>query len=280
MEEHFKIEKSLPKAHSIVQDGYWEMDLSTQIVRLSDGAINIFGYEKNWHNILLSRFQNIPLPEYRALLDEALDNLLLYNEPYEAEYMIKREDDGKIRYVYSKAKLQIVPESDQVKVFGIIQDITERVSTEEELINMNSIINEPEIEKSLVADQELIPAEFFFPIKKTILVAEDNESNFKLIKYFLAKVNAEIIRAFNGKEAVEKALSMNTIDLILMDIRMPVMDGYTAAKIIRERNHLIPIIAQTAYTNDMQMAIECGCNGFITKPFDKKHLITILEKYI
>lgn len=111
-------------------------------------------------------------------------------------------------------------------------------------------------------------------------MAEDNESNFKLIKYFLSSVNAEIIRACNGKEAVEKTLSMNTINLILMDIRMPEMDGYTAVKLIRERNHVIPIIAQTAYANDQCKAMECGCNGFLSKPFDKKHLLSILEQFI
>lgn len=125
-----------------------------------------------------------------------------------------------------------------------------------------------------------ISADFVFPEEKTILVAEDIDSNFKLVKYFLSRSNVKILRATNGKEAVEKALSGKNIDLVLMDIKMPVMDGYTAVKLIRETNSVIPIIAQTAYADDKERAIECGCSGFISKPFDKKGLIKILREFI
>jgi PAS domain S-box-containing protein len=121
---------------------------------------------------------------------------------------------------------------------------------------------------------------FVFPEKKTILVAEDIESNFKLISYFLSKANTTIIRASNGKEAVEKALAEKKIDLILMDIKMPVMDGYTAVKLIRETNPDIPIIAQTAYADDKAKAMDCGCNGIILKPFDKNKLLNIFKEFI
>ena len=124
------------------------------------------------------------------------------------------------------------------------------------------------------------PASFVFPKKKFILVAEDIESNFKLIKYFLSGSNVEIIHAINGKEAVEKSRTEEKIDLILMDIKMPVMDGYTAVRLIREKNADIPIIAQTAYADDRDKAIECGCSGFISKPFDKKGLFKVLSEFI
>jgi hypothetical protein len=119
-----------------------------------------------------------------------------------------------------------------------------------------------------------------FPVKRVILVAEDVESNFKLIKYFLSGSNAEVLHAYNGKEAVEKCLTNKDIDLILMDIKMPVMDGYTAVKLIREKNFEIPIIAQTAYADDRDKALECGCSGFISKPFDKNGLFKILREFI
>jgi PAS domain S-box-containing protein len=135
--------------------------------------------------------------------------------------------------------------------------------------------------KENLPDKEKLGVEgFVFPEKKTILVAEDIDSNFKLITYFLAKTNTTIVRARNGKEAVEKALSTMHIDLILMDIKMPLMDGYTAVKIIREKNSVIPIIAQTAYAEDKEKAIECGCSAFISKPFDKKSLIKIIREFI
>ena len=121
---------------------------------------------------------------------------------------------------------------------------------------------------------------FVFPEKKKILVAEDIDSNFKLIGYFLFGANVDVIRASNGKEAVEKCLSDQSIDLVLMDIKMPVMDGYTAVKLIRESRPDIPIIAQTAYADDRYRAIECGCTGFISKPFDKKTLLNVISEFI
>jgi len=65
-----------------------------------------------------------------------------------------------------------------------------------------------------------------------------------------------------------------------MDIKMPVMDGYTAVRLIREKNTSIHIIAQTAYADDRDRAIECGCTGFISKPFDKKRLFKVLSEFI
>jgi CheY-like chemotaxis protein/two-component sensor histidine kinase len=124
------------------------------------------------------------------------------------------------------------------------------------------------------------PDSFIFSSKKVILVAEDVESNFKLIRYFLSGSNAEVLHAYNGKEAVEKCLSTEKIDLILMDIKMPVMDGYTAVRLIREKNNQIPIIVQTAYADDRERAIDCGCTGFISKPFDKKGLFKVLTEFI
>ena len=134
--------------------------------------------------------------------------------------------------------------------------------------------------KTLPVYKDKVPDTFVFPQKKKILVAEDVESNFKLITYFLSGSNTELLHAFNGKEAVEKCLSISNIDLILMDIKMPVMDGYTAVKLIREKNITIPIIAQTAYADDKEKAIEYGCSGFISKPFDKKGLFKVLSEYI
>jgi PAS domain S-box-containing protein len=119
-----------------------------------------------------------------------------------------------------------------------------------------------------------------FPETKTILVAEDIDSNFKLIEYFLKKSNASIIRAKNGKEAVVKVLSGVKIDLILMDIKMPEMDGYEATEIIHKAKPDIPIIAQSAYADDRSQIIEAGCSGFIAKPFDRQKLLTTVFEFI
>ena len=82
------------------------------------------------------------------------------------------------------------------------------------------------------------------------------------------------------KKLLKNVFSSDNIDLILMDIKMPVMDGYTAVKLIREKNAIIPIIAQTAYADDREKAIECGCSGFISKPFDRKSLFKVLCEFI
>lgn len=136
-----------------------------------------------------------------------------------------------------------------------------------------SIVPLPVIEKP-------VDKGFIFTEKKTILVAEDIDSNFQLVRYFLSGTNFDIVRAVNGKVAVEKCLSNKDIDLILMDIKMPVLDGYTAVKLIREAKISIPIIVQTAYADDKTHAIECGCTGFISKPFDKKSLLKVIHEFI
>lgn len=116
-------------------------------------------------------------------------------------------------------------------------------------------------------------------IKKTILVAEDDNLNYFLIKNFLSGLNVNLIRAENGKEAVD-LYAANKIDLVLMDIRMPEMDGYTAARIIKNSNPLQIIIAQTAYSNDRSVAIKNGCDDFIAKPFDKQQIVSLVENYL
>ena len=118
-----------------------------------------------------------------------------------------------------------------------------------------------------------------FTEPKTLLVAEDEDSNFMLMQILLSGLNVSIIRVINGAEAVEICRSNKHIDLVLMDIKMPVMDGYEATKQIREFLPGLPIIAQTAYTTelDKQKALACGCNDFISKPFKKEILISIIK---
>lgn len=507
-EELHKSELRLQKAQSIANVGNWELDLSSKLVWCSDEAKRIYGLSYEGHEIPYEIIKKNPLPEFRGMLDETLDRLLKYNETYEIEFEIKRVNDGTIRSIYSKAELVVEPDYEQVKVIGVIQDITERKKNERELIHakekaeesdrlktaflhnisheirtpMNAIVGfsallgEPDVDEnskksyieiimqssnhllSIITDivdisnieanliktvksevninsmlkslcsqffpksyekridlscetslketdsliltdrtkltqilsnmisnalkftdkgsinltckpvnnflefsvsdtgigipsqyhdrvfdrffqvqnnvkrlyegtglgltisrayikllggdiwlssesgkgttffftipyekvvpktvslqEKKTPDNFVFPSKKVILVAEDIESNFKLIKYFLSGANTELLHANNGKEAVERCLSGESIDLILMDIKMPVMDGYTAVKLIREKNIQIPIIAQTAYADDREKAFECGCTGFISKPFDKKSLFKVLCEFI
>jgi signal transduction histidine kinase/CheY-like chemotaxis protein len=115
--------------------------------------------------------------------------------------------------------------------------------------------------------------------KKVVLIAEDDDLNFSLIRSFLSVLDLELLRAVNGKEAVD-ICSSGKIDLVLMDIKMPIMDGLTATRIIKEANPDQIIIAQTAYINDREIAIECGCTDFIAKPFGKIPLLNLINSYL
>lgn len=112
----------------------------------------------------------------------------------------------------------------------------------------------------------------------TALVAEDDEINFKLIKSLLATLDIKVIKAVNGIEALNICRSQKDIDLILMDIRMPGIDGYTASRQIREFRPDVIIIAQTAYFDDKEAALKNGCNDFISKPFTKEQFISKVKE--
>lgn len=114
----------------------------------------------------------------------------------------------------------------------------------------------------------------------TILVAEDTDSNFKLIEAMIGK-EYKLVRALNGIEAVSICREIRP-NLILMDIKMPEMNGLDATQIIRRTFTDIPIIAQSAYAfeDDKKRALESGCTDFLPKPFTKKQLSEIIRKAI
>lgn len=109
-----------------------------------------------------------------------------------------------------------------------------------------------------------------------ILIAEDNDSNYLLVRHILKNYN--LTRALDGADAVWKARS-ESFDLILMDMKMPVMGGLEATRRIREFNAKVPIIALTAnaFDSDKGSAIEAGCNAFLAKPLSKKQLLEIFS---
>ncbi|WP_299526113.1 PAS domain S-box protein [uncultured Lutibacter sp.] len=121
--------------------------------------------------------------------------------------------------------------------------------------------------------------------RQTILIVEDEEVNYLYLDTLLKdvlKLNCIILHAKNGKEAIDICKSNTAIDLILMDLKMPVMNGYEATKEIKKLYPSIPIIAQTAYsTNEEQeKAIIAGCNAFISKPITKESLFNIINKFV
>ncbi len=116
---------------------------------------------------------------------------------------------------------------------------------------------------------------------KTVLVAEDEDSNFELVQALLNKMNIHIVRAITGHEAVATCKSKH-VDVVLMDIKMPEMDGYEAIRQIRKLMPTLPIIAQTAYASsaDMNKAMTCGCTDFISKPFCRDLFISKVKEHL
>jgi len=117
---------------------------------------------------------------------------------------------------------------------------------------------------------------------KTILVADDEEINKILISECLEQTNVKLLFARNGKEAVYLFSTTPKIDLILMDLKMPEMDGYKATEIIKIQNKNIPIIANTAYAMlyERDSCLEKGFDDYIAKPFSVSDLITIINKHL
>jgi serine phosphatase RsbU (regulator of sigma subunit)/CheY-like chemotaxis protein len=115
---------------------------------------------------------------------------------------------------------------------------------------------------------------------KTILIAEDTDINYFLLLEVLKKTKATIIRVKNGAEAIE-FVKTNHIDLVLMDINMPTMDGYEATKLIKEYNDSIPIIIQTAvYEDGKESSIKAGADDFISKPINLKSFMEKLSRFL
>lgn len=115
----------------------------------------------------------------------------------------------------------------------------------------------------------------------SILIAEDEDSNFQLLDVMLRKSKVKVMRAYNGKEAVEFVRSGKEFDLVLMDVRMPVMNGYDATAAIKEINPNLPVVAQTAFalSGDREISINSGCDDYISKPIKSDELFRIISKF-
>lgn len=112
---------------------------------------------------------------------------------------------------------------------------------------------------------------------KVILIAEDEEVNYKFLETVLHDTHAQVLHAKNGKQVIDLCKSIYKIDLILMDIKMPVLNGYEATREVKKLNPSIPVIAQTAFSmkEDYDKCFEAGCDDYISKPIDIK---TLMEK--
>jgi signal transduction histidine kinase/ligand-binding sensor domain-containing protein/CheY-like chemotaxis protein len=170
---------------------------------------------------------------------------------------------GLIKLMGGEIWYESKPEQGTIFLFSLPLNIVKYVKPPDRQIN-NPIIQIPDLSG------------------KTILIAEDEENNYKLIVAFLKKTNATILWAKNGTETIELFQKNPFIDLILMDIKMPLMDGVEANKKIKQIKKEVIVVAQTAfaYENDFKEFIESGFDAYIPKPIKIDELFDVLQKFL
>lgn len=162
-----------------------------------------------------------------------------------------------------------------------IESIVDKGSTFYFTLPFKEIQIEPYSTKTSTRSKDSVS---FFDYKwegKTILVAEDEDLNYKVLESALLRTNAEVLRAKNGLEAVEH-IRDHHIDMVLMDIQMPTMDGYKATQAIKKINHNIPVIAQTSFAmeGEKEKCLFAGCDDYLPKPLDLNELFDKINRYI
>lgn len=115
-----------------------------------------------------------------------------------------------------------------------------------------------------------------------ILIAEDDDINYMFIEYLFHDSKHKLVRAYNGQDAVDLVNEQSDFDIILMDLKMPVMSGFDATKIINGKFPKLPIIALTAYVfeDDINRAMSAGCVDFIVKPYSMEKLYEKINKFV
>lgn len=253
---------------------------------------------------LLSKESSIRTDKVK--LEQVLSNLL--------KNALKFTEEGKIDFGYEKSNHHLqfwvrdtgagIPRQFQQHVFDRFRQANEKLSVEEEGSGLGLAISKAFIELmggKIWVESELHKGSVFYftlPINKkeqpqkqnnsssntkelTVLIAEDDEASYLLLREILAKNNIHSIRAKNGKQAIDIFNQDPSVSMILMDIKMPLMSGLEVTKQIRRKNKTIPIIAQTAYSSEIDQtnALEIGCNDFIIKPIKPETLIRIIKKH-
>ena len=115
-----------------------------------------------------------------------------------------------------------------------------------------------------------------------ILVVEDNYVSFKLLEASLGKTGVSIIHAMDGQDAIDKVKAHPEINLVLMDIQLPVINGYDATRAIKKIRPSLPVVAQTANAmdDDRLKCLNAGCCDYITKPIILEKLLNIIDEHI
>jgi len=195
---------------------------------------------------------------------------------------------------YNKeAKSEICEDGDHS--FLAASDITDRKRAAEAMIEAVPVINSeregpqfyftiPYTVKTneINPSKKVVSADEKDQIKKLkILIAEDDQLSSVLLGLIVRNISKEVLIVKNGIEAVEACCDNTDLDLILMDLKMPLLDGYKATRLIRKFNNGVVIIAQSAFAliGDQEKAIAAGCNDYLSKPIIKEHLTELINKH-
>lgn len=118
--------------------------------------------------------------------------------------------------------------------------------------------------------------------KYTILVVEDVETNLMFIKAAIDKTGITIVWARDGMEAIEKVQEDKSINVVLMDLRMPNLDGFRATEVIKSIRKDLPVIAQTTFTDEMdkERVFDAGCDAYLAKPIRLETLLETIDKFL
>jgi len=125
------------------------------------------------------------------------------------------------------------------------------------------------------------PSGYFWQ-DNVILIGEDEIINFRLLEVMLAKTKVKLLHGRTGRETLQIFKDNPTIDLVLIDIKMPEMDGCEVTREIRKINQQVPIIAQTAFALELERikALEAGCNAYLTKPIMQNKLLEMIGSFL
>ncbi|HAG17190.1 MAG TPA: response regulator [Bacteroidales bacterium] len=117
---------------------------------------------------------------------------------------------------------------------------------------------------------------------KNVLIAEDIMSNYNFLRLLLKKSKVNVLWVENGKDAVETVLNNDSIDLVLLDINLPLLNGYEVVKKIKEKRPNLPVIAQTAYAlgGDREKSLAAGCDDYVSKPISIPLLLKKIDFYL
>jgi PAS domain S-box-containing protein len=237
-----------------------------------------------------------------------VNNALKYTEKGFVEFGVEGQQEDKLEFFVTDTGIGI-PEEAQKRIFDRFYQVDSGSTRRHDGLGLGLSITQSFIEKMggriWLTSRKNEGSEFRFTIpyrpkksgksslnnnssgkmensEKLILVAEDDPANFVLMKFNLKLPGVRLLHVENGKDAVDACKENKSIDLVLMDIKMPFMDGLEATRQIKIFRKDLKIIAVTAYAfdGDYEAAMEAGCDDYVVKPVRKDNLLSVINKYL